>query len=185
MVLRWLLELCEEKSKNWREAEERIGAVPTFSSKRWETAHLSESGLWISESECLFFLYRHTITITKKDSPCVFHHPTRMSSDMPLSIQIEVMQISDSQLFQKTARNTWLMQQYGVQGLNILTSKSALSSLQWCYNYPALSPASCLLHCTLANNPGIIKNMKAFFRIMSETRMMFFSSITPLSPSCY
>ena len=43
----------------WGEVKElerrrRIWAVPTFSSKGWETAHLSESGLWISESECLF-----------------------------------------------------------------------------------------------------------------------------------
>lgn len=184
MALRWLLELCEEKSKNWR-GEEELGQYLHFPAKGEKLPIFLNLDYEFQNLNAFFFLYRHTITITKEDSPCVFHHPTRMSADMPLSIQIEVMQISDSQLFQKTARNTWLMQQYGVQGLNILTSKSALSSLQWCYNYPALSPASCLLHCTLANNPGIIKNMKAFFRIMSETRMMFFSSITLMSPSCY
>lgn len=51
----------------------------------------------------------------------MFHHSTRMRADMPLSIQMEVMQTSNSQFFPKTVRNKWLLQQCGVQGLNILT----------------------------------------------------------------
>lgn len=38
----------------------------------------------------------------------------------------------------------------------------------------ALNPASCLLQCTLANKLGVIKIEKAFLKILSETRTMFF-----------
>lgn len=185
----WLFELCEEevRSVNGRGAEERTGAASSFSSPGWESAHLSESGSWIAESECLFFCITTQSLQQRRILPgnvSSFHqdeswHASVNSDRGNANLQLPVLPKDCKE--QVASAAVWCS---GVKHPHL---KSALSSLQWCYNYPALSPASCLLDCTLANNLGIIKNMKAFFRIMREIKIMLFSSILtrPLPPSSY